>query len=128
MRDPRRILGDEGENEAAAYLRRIGFTILGRNVRLSCGELDLVADDHGVLVFVEVKRRQSHVFGGASEAVDRRKQAKLIQLASLYLARHRIRDRSCRFDVVLLDAAQNGSNKLQHIANAFDVRGDDLRW
>jgi putative endonuclease len=128
MRDPRRILGDEGENEAAAYLRKKGFTILGRNVRLSRGELDLVAEDHGVLVFVEVKRRRSDAFGGAAEAVDFRKQAKLIQLAALYLAQHRIYGRPCRFDVVLLDGGPGESKTLRHIANAFDVKGDDLRW
>ena len=52
----------------------------------------------GVLVFVEVKRRRTGAFGGAIEAVDARKRAKLIQLAAQYLAQHRIRNRACRFD------------------------------
>ena len=50
MRDRRRLVGDEGEGRAEAYLRRQGFRILGRNVRSPSGELDLVADDQGVLV------------------------------------------------------------------------------
>jgi putative endonuclease len=128
MRDRRRLVGDEGEGQAEAYLRRQGFRILGRNVRSPLGELDLVADDGGVLVFVEVKRRRTGSYGGAIEAVDARKRAKLVQLAAQYLAQHRIQDRACRFDVVLIqDDAVTGA-AVQHIANAFDVAGDDLRW
>lgn len=128
MRDRRRTVGDEGEGRAEAYLRRQGFRILGRNVRSALGELDLVADDQGVLVFVEVKRRRTGTFGGAIEAVDARKRAKLIQLAAQYLAQHRIRDRACRFDVVLIQDGGEAGEVVQHIANAFDVAGDDLRW
>ena len=128
MRDRRRLLGAEGEGRAEAYLRRQGFRILGRNVRSPLGELDLVADDHGVLVFVEVKRRRTGTYGGAVEAVDARKRAKLIQLAAQYLAQHRIHDRACRFDVVLIQDDSETAEAVQHIANAFDVAGDDLRW
>ncbi|MBA2485373.1 MAG: YraN family protein [Nitrospira sp.] len=128
MRDRRRKVGDEGEGQAEAYLRRQGFRILGRNVRSPLGELDLVADDQGVLVFIEVKRRRTGTFGGAIEAVDARKRAKLIQLAAQYLAQHRIRNRACRFDVVLIQDDVEPAAAVQHIANAFDLAGDDLRW
>lgn len=128
MRDRRRLVGDEGEGQAEAYLRRQGFRILGRKLRSPLGELDLVADDQGVLVFVEVKRRRTAAYGGAIEAVDARKRAKIIQLAALYLAQHRIQDRACRFDVVLIQDNAGAADAVQHIANAFDVAGDDLRW
>lgn len=128
MRDPRRRLGDEGEGRAEAYLRQQGFRILGRNVRSPLGELDLVADDQGVLVFVEVKRRRTGTFGGAIEAVDARKRAKVIQLAAQYLAQHRIRNCACRFDVVLIQDDAESAEAVQHITNAFDLDGDDLRW
>ncbi len=128
MRDPRRSVGDEGEARAEAYLRGRGFRILGRNVRSPLGELDLVADDHGVLVFVEVKRRRTGAFGGAIEAVDARKRAKLVQLAAQYLAQHDIRNRACRFDVVVIQDHRGSAEALQHITNAFDLDGDDLRW
>lgn len=128
MRDQRRTVGDEGEGRAEAYLRQRGFRILGRNVRSPLGELDLVADDQGVLVFVEVKRRRTGAFGGAIEAVDARKRAKLIQLAAQYLAQYRIRNRACRFDVVLIQDDVETAEAVQHIANAFDLAGDDLRW
>ena len=128
MADGRRLVGDEGEGRAEAFLRDQGFRILGRNVRSPLGELDLVADDHGVLVFVEVKRRRTGAYGGAIEAVDARKRAKLVRLAAQYLAQHRIEDRACRFDVVLLQDDAGPAEAVQHIANAFDVGGDDLRW
>lgn len=128
MRDRRRALGDEGEGQAEAYLRKQGFRILGRNVRSPLGELDLIADDRGILVFVEVKRRRTGAYGGAIEAVGVRKRAKLIQLASQYLAQHRLHDRACRFDVVLIQDDAGSGAAVQHIANAFDVAGDDLRW
>lgn len=128
MGDRRRLLGDEGEGQAEAFLRRRGFRILGRNLRSPLGELDLVADDHGVLVFVEVKRRRTGAYGGAIEAVDARKRAKLVRLAAQYLVQHRIADRPCRFDVVLIQDDAAPTAVVQHIANAFDVDGDDLRW
>ncbi|HEU4683910.1 MAG TPA: YraN family protein [Nitrospira sp.] len=129
MLDPRRLVGQEGESVAEAHLRRQGYRIVARNVRSPLGELDLVAEDGGVLVFVEVKARRTQDFGGAIHAVHPRKQDKLVRLASQYLAQHHLSNRPCRFDVVLLqrDPAGNAS-RIEHIQNAFDVPGDDLRW
>jgi len=126
--DPRRLFGQEGESAAEQYLRNKGYRILARNVRSSVGELDLVAEDGQVLVFVEVKARRTDAFGGAIHAVHQRKQAKLIQLAAQYLARHHLKDRPCRFDVVLLQGTKAEASQIEHIQNAFDVPGDDLRW
>ena len=126
--DPRRLFGQEGESAAEQYLRNKGYRILARNVRSSVGELDLVAEDGQVLVFVEVKARRTDAFGGAIHAVHQRKQEKLIQLAAQYLARHHLKDRPCRFDVVLLQGANAEASQIEHIENAFDVPGDDLRW
>jgi putative endonuclease len=126
--DPRRRFGQEGESAAERYLRHKGYRIVARNLRSSSGELDLVAEDGRVLVFVEVKARRTDAFGGAVHAVHQRKQEKLIQLAAQYLARHHIRDRLCRFDVVLLQGAGVAVPQIEHIENAFEVSGDDLRW
>lgn len=126
--DPRRLFGQEGETAAARYLQRKGYRILAKNLRSSLGELDLVAEDGAVLVFVEVKARQTDRFGGAIHAVHERKQKKLIQLASQYLARHHWMGRPCRFDVVLLQGAGNADEQIEHIENAFEVPGEDLRW
>lgn len=126
--DPRKSLGQEGEAAAEQYLRRKGYRIVARNLRSQLGELDLVAEDGRVLVFVEVKARRTGAFGGAIYAVHQRKQEKLIQLAALYLARHHIKDRLCRFDVVLLQGVGDGPAQIEHIQNAFEVSGEDLRW
>jgi putative endonuclease len=126
--DPRRLFGQQGEATAEAYLRGKGYRIIARNLRSSMGELDLVAEDGSVLVFVEVKARRTDEFGGAVHAVHQQKQAKLIQLASQYLARHHLGNRSCRFDVVLLQEASAKTTEIEHIQNAFEVPGDDLRW
>ena len=126
--NPRKLFGQAGESAAEEYLRRKGYRILGRNLRSSVGELDLVAEDGQVLVFVEVKARRTNAFGGAIHAVHHRKQEKLIQLAAQYLARHHIKNRLCRFDVVLLQGLNAAAPQIEHIQNAFEISGDDLRW
>jgi putative endonuclease len=128
MLDRRRLVGQEGEAAAEQYLRRKGYRILSRNVRSSLGELDLVVEDGSVLVFVEVKARRTDEFGGAVHAVHRQKQKKLIQLASQYLSRHHFSHRPCRFDVVLLQETGDMHSQIEHVQNAFEVPGDDLRW
>jgi putative endonuclease len=128
MLDHRRLFGQEGESAAERYLRGKGYRILERNARSSLGELDLVVEDGAVLVFVEVKARHGEAYGGAVHAVHRRKQDKLIQLAAQYLARHHINNRPCRFDVVLVQGAGAHDARVDHIQNAFEVSGDDLRW
>ncbi len=126
--DPRRLFGQEGEATAERYLRRKGYRIVAKNLRSTLGELDLVAEDGRVLVFVEVKARRSENFGGAIHAVHRQKQEKLIQLASQYLAKHHLTDRTCRFDVVLLQGTDASTPQIEHIQNAFDVSGNKPRW
>ena len=125
--DPRRLFGQEGEAEAERYLRRKGYRIVARNVRSSLGELDLVAEDGQTLVFIEVKARRSGELGGAIHAVHRQKQQKLARLASQFLAQRHWMERSCRFDVVLLQATDTAELRVEHIQNAFDVPSGDLR-
>jgi len=111
--DPRHGFGRFGEDAAAEYLRRRGFEILARNVRTAFGEIDLVALDGGVVVFVEVKARRG---AGALEAVDARKRLRLSRLALAFLARAGWMDRAARFDVVAVEAG----GACTHVANAFD--------
>lgn len=125
--DRRRFFGQEGEAEAERYLRRKGYRIVARNLRSSLGELDLVAEDGRTLVFVEVKARRSGQFGGAIHAVHRQKQRKIIRLAAQFLAQRHWMDRSCRFDVVLLEPTTSAMLKVEHIQNAFEVASGDLR-
>ena len=126
--DPRKLFGQAGESAAEEYLRHKGYRIVARNLRSPAGELDLVAEDGQVLVFIEVKARRTGAYGGAIHAVHQRKQEKVIQLAAQYLARHHIKNRLCRFDVVLLQGSNAGVPQIEHIQNAFEVSGNDLRW
>lgn len=123
-----KLFGRQAESAAEQYLRRQGYRIRDRNVRSVHGELDLIVERGGVLVFVEVKARRTHAFGGAPYAVDARKQAKIIRLAAHYLAQHRLKNQPCRFDVLLYADEQAGPSSMQHIENAFEVPGEQLQW
>jgi len=119
--DPRHQFGQASEMQAELFLMAKGYRILDRNVRTRLGELDLVADDHGVVVFVEVKGRTTDAFGGALLAVDYRKRVKLTKLAAQYLAQRHWSDKVCRFDVVLVQGRSSDQGRIEHLQNAFDV-------
>lgn len=108
--------GARAEDRALAYLLRQGLAPVVRNYRCKGGEIDLVmrAPD-GTLVFVEVRERSGHRFGGAAASVTPAKQRRVLLAASHYLA---TRDDSprCRFDVVALEAG-----RLAWLENAFDL-------
>lgn len=125
-RDPRHRFGHTSEVMAEQFLLAKGYRILGRNVRTQLGELDIVAEDKGVLVFIEVKGRASEAFGGALLAVNRRKQAKLVKLASQYLAQRHLSDRPCRFDVMLVQGFPSAGGRIEHLQNAFDASENGL--
>lgn len=92
-------IGSLGEDAAADVYRRRGYRLLTRNWRCPLGELDLVVERRGILVFCEVKSRRASVFGGGYEAVTWRKRAKLRGLAEAYLRSTGMRPRAIRFDV-----------------------------
>jgi putative endonuclease len=117
----RQTLGKIGENLAVAELTRRGYAILDRRYRTRYGEIDIVAEDEGIVVFVEVKARASPEFGLAAEAVTPYKQRRLGSMAVDYLARRRITDRPCRFDVVAIDEAESDSPEITVYPAAFDV-------
>ena len=93
-------LGRWGEKLAARFLRRQGYHIIRRNYLSPVGEIDIVAREGDVLVFVEVKTRTGDEYGGPLAAVGPGKQRKVAQAAQSYLARHRLGEVPCRFDVV----------------------------
>jgi putative endonuclease len=120
--DGRQLLGKMGEDLACAELERLGYAIRDRRYRTKFGEIDIVASIDGVTVFVEVKARMGEEFGGAAEAVTAWKQRRITQMAVDYLARHRLHDRPCRFDVVTIEMA-DGRPRVQVYAHAFDASG-----
>lgn len=104
-RTARQRAGDAAESAACARLEAAGCRILARNVRYREGEIDIVADDGGTLVFVEVRMRRSDDFGGAGGSVDRFKQQRLLRAARLYLHQRfgAAAVPPCRFDVITAD-------------------------
>jgi putative endonuclease len=95
--------GREAERQAAEFLEARGLRIVERNWRCRLGEIDLVARDGSMLVFVEVRARASRSFGGAAESIGYTKRRKLLAAANLYLAARRA-DAACRFDAILIEA------------------------
>ena len=102
-----RKLGAQYEEKAAAYLEGQGYTILHRNYRCRMGELDLVALDGEVVVFVEVKYRSTNESGLPEEAVDLRKQRQICRVAAWYLTEKGLDIYTpCRFDVVAIEGEE----------------------
>jgi len=95
--------GVRAEALAAEFLTRQGLAIVARNFRTRFGEIDLIARDGRVLVFVEVRMRRSDAFGGAVESITARKRARLVAAANGYLAMLG-REPPCRFDAILMHA------------------------
>jgi putative endonuclease len=118
MKDPRRRLGDAGEDLAAAALTKQGYKILERNFVTPLGELDLIARHGRELVFIEVKTRRSDRFGSPQEAVHPAKQQKLRRLALYYLKEKRLGEPPLRFDVVAITLTQDGP-RVEVIQHAF---------
>jgi putative endonuclease len=92
-------IGTRGEDVTADAYRHRGYRIVARNWRCRLGELDLVAERGGVLVFCEVKSRSGGAFGVGYEAVTWRKQTKLRSLAETFLQATGSRPQAIRFDV-----------------------------
>jgi putative endonuclease len=107
--------GKYGEVKALNYLRGIGYTILEINWETQIGELDIVAEADGTIVFVEVKARASYKYGSPAEAVNYYKQRKLSMMAAQYIKMKKLIGKKARFDVIEIV----GEN-INHIVNAFD--------
>lgn len=114
----KRALGEWGEEQAAAYLRKHGYTIVASRYRCRHGEVDLIAKKGSVLCFVEVKTRTNLSVGLPREYVDRRKQDRLRTTAALYLAQKEL-DCPVRFDVAEVYADEKGKVRIDYIENAF---------
>jgi putative endonuclease len=104
--------GARAEDLCADLLRGAGLLLIERNWRCRLGEIDLIAEDRGMLVFAEVRMRTGPGFGGAGESVTAAKRSRLLAAARLYLSRRP--EALCRFDVFLVDGA-----RVQWIRDAF---------
>jgi putative endonuclease len=121
--DERRPLGDFGERVAAAHLEAKGYEIIDRKFRVIEAEIDLVARDGDVLVFVEVRTRRGGASGMAALSVNARKAAQLRRAAAWYIEQHPdLADDPMRIDVVTVELHRDGVvGAVTHIEDA--VRG-----
>lgn len=110
--------GSRCEDAAAHFLESKGLTIVARNFRTRRGEIDLIARDGEMLVFVEVRLRTSAIFGGAAASITAAKCARLVAAAGAYLTRLG-REPPCRFDAILFDGADGA--RLTWERNVLDV-------
>ena len=120
VNNAKQVLGKEGERIAEQYLKRKGYKLVERNYRCSAGEVDLIVLDRRVIVFVEVKTRTGHGFGTPLEAVQPRKQRKMMQAAQFFLSQKKLHQRDARFDVVGI-SWPGQEPMVEHVENAFDL-------
>ena len=118
MPSPTQQKGQMQEERAQALLQIRGMQTVARNFRCRSGEIDLIAQDHDSLVFVEVRSRTHDRQGNAASSIGPRKQQRIIRAAQVYLLRHpRYQSWPCRFDVVSFDGDEEG----EWIRDAFQV-------
>ena len=108
-------LGRRGEALACARLTAAGLRIVARNWRCQAGEIDVVAESPGLLVFCEVKTRRGDGYGTPAAAVDAAKQARLRRLAGAYLRATPHRPCRVRFDVVTVVWPRRGQPRVEHL-------------
>ena len=112
-------LGKEGEDLAVRHLKKKGYRIIERNYKNPLGEIDIIAYESGSVVFIEVKTRSTDEFGMPVEAVHRKKQEKMKQVALMYLKRFKT-EMPARFDVVSVYAGRVEA-EVEIIKNAFET-------
>ncbi|MBN1551341.1 YraN family protein [bacterium] len=126
MTRERKSIGYLGEGFARGFLKRQGFNIIQSPYRCRYGEIDIIAMEDDILVFVEVKTRRTLRYGSPLEAVDRIKQKTIIKIARHYLMNCKIKFINCRFDVIAItQIKQNAPPDIHHIRDAFR---DDSGW
>ena len=116
-----RNIGSIGEDIATAYLSTKGYQILMRNFHYSnFGEIDIIAKDGDVLVFIEVKANRTKNFGKPEFRVGPLKQRQIYKVAQVYMSYNHIRNTDCRFDVIGIEMGHN-TNEITHFKNAFSL-------
>ena len=112
-----RALGKIGEDFAAIYLRKLRYRFIDRNYRTPYGEIDLVFEDRGTLVIVEVKARWGRKYGSPAEAVTPRKLASIARATAILKQRRKLPDR-LRIDVIAIELNEDDTlRSLRHIQN-----------
>ncbi|WP_066873355.1 YraN family protein [Clostridium mediterraneense] len=121
MKKYNKLIGDFGEDLATKYLKLKNYTILDCKFNSNSGEIDIIAKDKDILVFIEVKTRFYTKFGLPVEAVNYIKSKRIINTAKYYLYKNNIYDCFIRFDIIEIILSSNNFSdaKINHIEDAF---------
>jgi putative endonuclease len=120
----RRVLGQAGEAQAVAILKKNGYQILHRNYCSSSGEIDIIAYNRGEIVFLEVKACKSTRYGPPELKVTQHKRLHLLKAAQHYIREKGLTGQRFRFDVVSIHFNEKGEvSDSQIIKNAFSAEG-----
>jgi len=113
-------LGRWGEERAARFLERLGWTVLARNYRFGRKEVDLVVRRRDLVAFVEVKTRAGGGFGRPQDAITALKRREIEAVAAQYLARHGLGEVAVRFDAVAITVGPPGQAvDIVHLEDAW---------
>ncbi len=122
MLDFRKKIGFEGEKLAAKYLKRKGYKIVQTNYRCKLGEIDIVAEQNKIIVFVEVRTKHSEKLGLPQYSINTAKRGQISRAALCYIKEKKIVDQTCRFDVIAITFPSDSKEpKFEHIENAFEL-------
>ena len=113
------ILGKEGENAAADYLVRNGYSIRHRNWRAGRKELDIVADNGEELIVVEVKSRKDTEYARPEDAVNATKIRRIVSATDKYINQYQL-DMPVRFDIITVTGTQGCEPHIEHMEDAFN--------
>ncbi len=121
MSDFNKELGCRGEDVAVDYLKKQGYRIVQRNYKNLIGEIDIIAVDQKTYCFVEVKSRESLMFGTPQESVGLLKQKKISRVAECYVQEKNLEDEDCRFDVVTVLFHGQHLESIELYKDAFEL-------
>ena len=116
----KKILGNKGEDFAAEYYKKLGFTVTAQNYTCRGGEIDIIAENGEYIIFVEVKTRSQNSLYSPAEAVDYKKQKRLSVAAMKYLTENDV-EKQPQFDVFEVYTANERIYKVNRIENAFEA-------
>jgi len=115
----RRKTGSIGEEIACEFFSKLGYEIIERNYQYGHGEIDIIAMDREILVFIEVKYRKNLEYGPPETAITKGKQKLIRRTAEAYLYENDIKDQECRIDVAAILHLSGTKPEISHFINAF---------
>lgn len=121
MGDRRREVGRKGEQIAEKFLKSAGYKILERNYRCPVGEIDIIAEEKGVLVFAEVRTLSTDSWGMPQMSISITKEKRIVKTSLYYLSEKKMWDRNCRFDVIAVIRPGEKEESIELLRGAFEA-------